>query len=312
MNARSWLQKRDEFLAHIAVEKTDVIAITESWANSSHLMTEFGIAGYESYNKNRQHRKGGGVICYVKNTLSAIEIEKQETQNYDTVSVELTTMGNKKLMVVIVYRPPKQLRTDDTALYKEIQSIIRNTSAVIFGDFNCPSIKWNSMHGDQEGSRLIEMVEDSFLSQIVNQPTRGNNILDLLLTTDTDLITDCEVGEILSGCDHHMIRFRIRTKHQVTENKSKVPDYRNANFDLARELLFSEMWEQRNGISLDQEWSAFRDKLIEVERMTVPMKLRRLKGTTNPPWMTAEIRSAINVKKYVHNSMKETAMVETR
>ncbi len=109
-----------------------------------------------------------------------------------------------------------------------------------------------------------------------------------------------------------MIRFRIRTKHQLTENKSKVPDYRNANFDLARELLLSETWEQQNGISLDQEWSAFRDKLIEVERMTVPMKFRRANGSTNPPWITAEIKRAIKVKKTNYNLMKESATEETR
>ncbi len=48
MSARSLLPKRVELLAHIAVEKPDVIAITESWANSNHLMTEFAVAGYES------------------------------------------------------------------------------------------------------------------------------------------------------------------------------------------------------------------------------------------------------------------------
>ncbi len=196
MNARTFLLKREELLAHVAVEKPDIIAIAESWANSSHLMTEFAIAGYESYNKNRQHKKGGGVICYVKNTFSAIKIEKQDAQNYYTVYVELTTTGNKKLLVAIVYRPRKQMRTDDTALYEEIKSSIRNKNAVIVGDLNCPSINWNSMQGDQEGSRLLEMVENSFLSQIVTQPTRGNNILDLVSTTDTNLISDCEVGEI--------------------------------------------------------------------------------------------------------------------
>ncbi len=51
------------------------------------------------------------------------------------------------------------------------------------------------MHGDQEGNRLVEMVEDSFLTQILNQPTRENNILDLVLATDPDLISNCEVGE---------------------------------------------------------------------------------------------------------------------
>ncbi len=142
------------------------------------------------------------------------------------------------------------------------------------------------MHGDQEGSRLIEMVKDSFLSQIVTQQTRGNNILNLLSTTDTDLIRDCEVCEILNGCDHHMIRFIIITKHHLADNNSKVSDYRNVNFDLARELLLSEKRDQRNGIPHDQEWSTFRDKIIDVERMTVPMKFRRVSGTTNAPWKT--------------------------
>ncbi len=38
-NARSLIPKRDELLAFIATEEPDVIAITEAWANSSHLMT---------------------------------------------------------------------------------------------------------------------------------------------------------------------------------------------------------------------------------------------------------------------------------
>ncbi len=63
------------------------------------------------------------------------------------------------------------MRTDDTALYEEIRSSIRNKNALIVGDFNCPGINWNSMQGDQEGSRLLEMVDDSFVSQIVTQPT---------------------------------------------------------------------------------------------------------------------------------------------
>ncbi len=123
----------------------------------------------------------------------ALKIEKQDAHNYDTVHVELTTTGNKKLLVAIVYRPPKQMLTDDTALYEEIKSSIRNKNAVIVVDFNCLGINWNSMQGDQEFSRLLEMVEDSFLSQIVTQPTRGNNILDLVLSTATDLICYCEV-----------------------------------------------------------------------------------------------------------------------
>ncbi len=70
-----------------------------------------------------------------------------------------------------MYRPPKLQAADDTALYEEINSVTRNKEAVIIGDFNCPSVDWNIMHGDQEGSSLVEMIVDAFLTQIVNQPT---------------------------------------------------------------------------------------------------------------------------------------------
>ncbi len=252
-------------------------------------MAEFVIAGCESYQKNRTHKKGGGVICYVRSTLSVVKVEKQDVQNYESIYVELTN-GKKKVTVATVYRPPKQQLADDAALYEKIQTTIRNKNAVVIGDFNCPNINRNLMHGDLEGNRLV-------LSQLVTQPTRGNYILDLVLTTVTDLVSECEVGEILSGCDHHMIRLRISTNHQLAENKSTVPYYRHANFDRAREMLPPKTWAQPIGTSLDHEWSTFRDKLLEVERMTVPMKCRRVNSITNQPWMTEDIRRATNLKK---------------
>ncbi len=103
---------------------------------------------------------------------STVKTEKQATQNYDAVYVGLTTTRSKNLKVAIKYTHPKQQPSDGTALFKEIQFIIRNKSAVIFEDFNCPNINWNSMQGDKEGSRLIEVIEALFLSQIVTQMTR--------------------------------------------------------------------------------------------------------------------------------------------
>ncbi len=66
MKARSLLPKRDEILAYAVMEKPDVIAITETWIKPDYLMSEFSITGYESFQKSRAHKKGGGVICYIK------------------------------------------------------------------------------------------------------------------------------------------------------------------------------------------------------------------------------------------------------
>ncbi len=88
------MSKRDELLAQITTEEPDIIAIMETWANANHLMSEFFVKGYECFHKNREHKKGGGVICYVRNSLNAIKIKKQEEEKYDSVYVEITAKKN--------------------------------------------------------------------------------------------------------------------------------------------------------------------------------------------------------------------------
>ncbi len=93
-------------------------------------------------------------------------------------------------MIGTIYRPPNSQAADDIALCEEIISVIQNKQAVIVGDYNCPSIDWTSVNGDREGNRFIEMAEDAFLTQIASQPTRENNMLDLVFASDPDLIRE--------------------------------------------------------------------------------------------------------------------------
>ncbi len=132
------------------------------------------------------------------------------------------TANNKKLTLATVYRPPKQQAVDDIALYEELHSLTQSREAIIIGDFNCPNIDWGQLTGDQEGNRLIEMVEDSFLTQVETQPTRENHLLDLVLVSDPDLIRDCKVGEKNNGCDHHLIRFNVSVQHKLVENPTLI------------------------------------------------------------------------------------------
>ncbi len=106
-------------------------------------MSEFLITGYDSFHKNRMHKKGWGVICYIKSSLSAVKLEKLDAEKYDSVYVD-TTERNRKLTIGTVYRPPKLQAADDTALYEEINTITRNKEAVIIGDFNCSNNRLES------------------------------------------------------------------------------------------------------------------------------------------------------------------------
>ncbi len=123
-----------------------------------------------------------------------MKITKEDSEKYDTVYIELETNKHNKITIGTVYRPPKQQAADNAALYEENHNITQNRQTVIIGDFNCSNIDWTTMHGDREGNWLLEMLEDTFLTQIVTQPTRENNLLDLVLVSDTDLTRECQVG----------------------------------------------------------------------------------------------------------------------
>ncbi len=201
----------------------------------------------------------------------------------------MVTSRHNKLTIRTVYIPPKRQAADGAALYAEIQAMTQNKQSVIIGDFNCPNIDWTTVNGDQEGNRLLKMLEDAFLTQIVTQPRRENNLLDLVLVSDLDLARECQVGENLSGCDHHLIRLTIRTGQELTDNKSRIPEYRRAYFNVARELLSQTTWEPMNSTPIDGSWNGFKCKLLEVERTSVPMKTRRINNAISPPWITPQV-----------------------
>ncbi len=92
---------------------------------------------------------------------------------------------------------------------------------------------------------------------------------------------------------------------------SAAPDYKKTYFNRARELLPQTVWERPVNSPIDYSWSSFRDKLLDVKRMTVPMKRKGANGAMQPPWMTTEAKRAINLKKRHYMLITREATAET-
>ena len=68
------------------------------------------------------------------------------------------------------------------------------------GDFNLPNIDWETLNisselgvnGTLSAKALLDLMSGNFLSQVVDKPTRVNNILDLVLTNRSQYIADIE------------------------------------------------------------------------------------------------------------------------
>ncbi len=131
-NARSIIQKRDELVAYVTSEQSDIISITETWINinDKHLISEVNIPGYTIFLDCRENRRGGGVILYIKDSIDAIEINKNKRSAYESVYVKIK-VNRKRVIIGTIYRPPKTTIEDDQLLYEELESVIKTKNSII-------------------------------------------------------------------------------------------------------------------------------------------------------------------------------------
>ena len=213
------------------------------------------------------------------------------------------TVGTAIYRLIVVYRPPHQLIDDDFKLYSEISELVEGKISVILGDFNCHA-NWNDRSGDAEARRVIDFADESFLTQWVTEPTRGNNILDLVFTTEDDLVSGLTVDEPLGSSDHKLIRFSLRVpKIRVKTQKISRPNFRRADFNGLREAVceIHLEWEQ----SVDESWCSFRDNFMTQQAKFVPCK--KVGSTSSQPkWFTREIAAAIRKRKFAYQKLKAT------
>ncbi|GAB0206583.1 mitochondrial enolase superfamily member 1 [Grus japonensis] len=114
--------------------------------------------------------------------------------------------GAGDIIAGVCYRPPDQRDRVDEALYRQIGAASCSQALVLMGDFNHPDICWRDNTAEHKQSRkFLECVDDNFLLQGIEEPTRRGAMLDLILTNKEglnetgDLVTqDVEKAEVLN------------------------------------------------------------------------------------------------------------------
>ena len=122
-------------------------------------------------------------------------------------------MGDKGNVLTIgaCYKSPN---ADDSEV-NELMYVIKkasNNMVLIMGDFNFPGINWVTLEADVTGCKVLDLTQDSFLIQHVLKPTRYDNILDLVLSSEENVIEDLFVLEHLENSDHNIITWKKLVK----------------------------------------------------------------------------------------------------
>ena len=192
-----------------------IVSLTESHLHSDIRDAEISIPGYELYRCDRHGAKNGGVVTYVKSSFN-MGTRQILTKSIGNVESMVLKMRNPDMLLIVMYRPPGVQLSVFASVMQEVKSIIElyensRTSIVITGDLNMPCIDWKteSIHGGTRGLQeqahiLLEITSSFYLVQIIDQPTRGANLLDLCFVNNEELIYRTELIDTVIS-DHRLM-----------------------------------------------------------------------------------------------------------
>ena len=240
VNFRSVLKLKQQNKLKIALKNTDseIFAITETWLNGDKFVKgDPVLPDYYFASKCSRVGKGGGVAVLAKKGLIVENItDGLPPSDVGIQYCKIKFAGN---ILIFIYREPRASQEETDNMFEFIKNESKN--AIIMGDLNIPEVNWHILSWPPRLNTNMSKIIDSNLHQVVDTPTRGGNILDLILVRDPERINNLEIinsTDFNGGSDHALLMFELKIKDKIREKKViYVDDYSKANFTLYRELL---------------------------------------------------------------------------
>ena len=194
-------------------------------------------------------------------------------------------------------------------LMDSLRSIPASSHIFLCGDFNLPGIKWeeNQPVGlTRDASLMRNLQQEVSLQQLVDIPTRGSHILDLLFTNSIHSIDGVEVVDGIPGSDYDAVRFSFKaSKPSILRHKRHSYNFKKANFDQFRDLLSIIPWNSCFlGDSIEDAWMKFKDLLITAADQCIPRVALKPRKRLN--WLSDDTLRMIRRKRWSYKVAKCT------
>ena len=304
MNCQSLVNKKAPFLNLVDSTKPDVIIATETWFHNDIKDAEYFSANYTVHRRDRiTTTTGGGLIIAVNSEFISSKEEVLETSDTELMWVKLNVVGSKSLYVGACYRPKMDDMETLDAIDESLQRIGSDKNVILLGgDFNLPGWDWKSNQVRPKSPypgahhRFGEVLNDHGLSQIIQEPTRENNILDLIATNRPNQINRTQ---IIPGISDHNIPY---TELDINPSRSKqiprnIPLYSKANWDGLRHHLkgiADEIREAELTSSTEALWQSLKEGILSGIETFIPHK--RTKSKDSCPWIDHKLKTLLRRK----------------
>ena len=224
INLQSIREEKPLFYTFIDPNKPDINVGIETWFTTEIHDNEIfpPKLGYTVYRRDRIDKRGGGVIILVNSKFTSV-LRSEFNTNCENLWVLLNLAGDKSVLIGAYYKPHKA-KTKSIASFEELKkssTLVNQTNSAVWllGDFNLSEIDCENLIQSPECDQstfyrdCLEVLDDCLLEQMVTSPTRGQNILDLFLTTNPTLVDNVSITPGLS--DHDIVLIQVIVKPEV-------------------------------------------------------------------------------------------------
>ena len=254
LNVQSINNKFDLVQIQIKQMGFHVFSLSETWLNENTPDRFLSVDGYNLVRWDRSWmedgcnltKRGGGVAVYIKEDLTFAQLGLHQynvsNKNVECLWISVIRENAKDMVVGIVYRPPGgNVETFCEYLKTTMDEIGNNFNKELFilGDFNLNYCNPN----DPNTKQLMGFEQLTGLKQLILNPTRGSNCIDLIYTNSND-VAAADVFP-LNISDHELIYV---TKKKACSKRKKVSfqgcSYRHYDKNVLLTQLRNAQWEE--------------------------------------------------------------------
>lgn len=308
LNIQSIIPKID--IIRCEAQSYSILVFSESWLKPEIKDDSILIENFQPpFRTDRLDRPGGGVVIYVRDSLSCKRRYDLEVRGLEVVWLEIKVKG-KILLLGGFYRPPNS----NNAYFDLIAESFDRASntglneIIITGDFN-----FNMLTNVNKFSELINQYN---FKQTVQEPTHhtenSSSLIDLFLFQNTSSILFSGVMDpfIPNQVRYHcpiivVLKFLHPT---VKTTKRKIWIYERADFDKFRELLSSYdlVNKLESDVNIDSNVNTINQAIREASEKSIPNKIVIIRPNDHP-WITCTIRKLIRKRKRYYRKYKQTS-----
>ena len=293
-----------DLLLNSSKNDIDILGLSESKLNSSHMNNFFKINNYQTFRKDRlistdRPQHGGGLIVYVKDGIKCERRTDLECERIECVWLEIFPINSKSFLVGNIYRHPNETVSWNEHLDNMCDKILEcEKELYLLGDFN------RDLMQEVIKNNWLEYMESFGLYQVINVPTRVTDqsatLIDHIYTNNKCNILMTKVPKL--GLSDHFPVFLSRKTNSSHGPKNthftiSYRSFKNFNEHNFINDLKSTPWDvikvfdDTNDIV--ETWSSLFNDIVDKH---LPLKKHRVKRKQQPKWLTVDIIDAIKTR----------------